>query len=233
MDRLSSMLQWVAFWGQRKSPEDVPMACDVWQYESGNAEDAETGLDMNYYYREITEEPPTEKPPVEEPPTEEPPTEEPPTEEPAPVSSKVQINVEYQVKTAENGILPVVQNLEDYAGIPNMHITGFAVKVDRGFIRTRVHIRGDSWLPFVYEFDFNDFINGYAGDGRLIDAVQIFYNTPQDVVAQSGYQKAKYRVAPIGGDYYDWQYDVERTNGQDGYAGLFGRPIDRIQVVIE
>lgn len=32
------------------------------------------------------------------------------------------------------------------------------------------------------------------------------------------YQKAHYRVAPIGGSYYPWQFDNEVGNGQDGKA---------------
>ncbi len=42
-----------------------------------------------------------------------------------------------------------------------------------------------------------------------------------------------YRVAPLDGEYFDWQYDNETKNGQDGYAGTFGVPIDRVQIVIE
>ena len=44
--------------------------------------------------------------------------------------------------------------------------------------------------------------------------------------------KAKYRVAPIGNDYYDWQYDDETSSGQDGYAGKFGRKLDWLQITL-
>ena len=47
------------------------------------------------------------------------------------------------------------------------------------------------------------------------------------------YKKAKYRVAPVGGSYYPWQYDNETGNGQDGYAGAFGNAIGKLQIVIE
>ena len=49
----------------------------------------------------------------------------------------------------------------------------------------------------------------------------------------SSVKKAKYRVAPVGGDYYPWQYDDETGSGQDGYAGSFGKGIGKLQIVIE
>lgn len=40
---------------------------------------------------------------------------------------------------------------------------------------------------------------------------------------------AKYRAAPVGGDYHAWQLDNHTAGGQDGYAGTFGQTIDRPQ----
>ena len=77
----------------------------------------------------------------------------------------------------------------------------------------------------------NDVVNGYAGyPGAVIDAVEVYYDTPADVVAAYGYQKAQYRVAPIGGSYWPWQFDNETGGGQDGYAGVIGQAIDRFQL---
>ena len=64
----------------------------------------------------------------------------------------------------------------------------------------------------------------------MIDAIQVYFYTPDDI---RPYQKAKYRVAPVGGGYYAFQYDSETTNGQDGYAGLFGKAIGKFQLTIE
>ena len=47
---------------------------------------------------------------------------------------------------------------------------------------------------------------------------------------QTVIKKAKYRVTVIGRDYYSWQYDNEKGNGMDGYAGAFGRSMDRFQI---
>lgn len=32
------------------------------------------------------------------------------------------------------------------------------------------------------------------------------------------------------GAFYDWQYDTDTDNGQDGYAGCFGVALDKIYV---
>ena len=79
-------------------------------------------------------------------------------------------------------------------------------------------------------YNWKDDENGYAGDGKPIDALRVYYNTPTNIVNQHGYQKAQYRVSSVNAGYYDWQYDIETGNGQDGYAGAFGKAIDRVQL---
>ena len=51
-----------------------------------------------------------------------------------------------------------------------------------------------------------------------------------NIVNKYGYQKAQYRISPVNGNYYSWQYDNETGNGQDGYAGCFGVAMDRFQL---
>lgn len=127
---------------------------------------------------------------------------------------------------------PPVKNLEDYAGVAGKAITDVAIKVTNGSVRYRVHINGGGWLPYVTGYNTNDYINGYAGNGKEIDAIEVYYSTPSDYGKANGYLKAKYRVSSINKGYYDWQYDDEKTNGQDGYAGLFGQKIDRLQITL-
>lgn len=142
------------------------------------------------------------------------------------VPSSNVVNVYYKVKTQKHGWLPEVKNLEDYAGWENSPITGLAIRVDKGSIKYRVHIKGGNWLPYVTGYNINDFNNGFAGDGKnIIDAVEVYYFTPNDI---KPYKKAKYKV-----NNYDWQYDNEKTNGQDGYAGVMGVNITAFQIVIE
>lgn len=140
------------------------------------------------------------------------------------------INFKYRVRTKEDGWLPEVVNLADYAGIPGHAITDIAIGVDRGSLWYQVHVKGGGWLPAVTGYDINDYNNGYAGNGKVIDAVRVYYNTPADYAAQYGYQKAQYRVSPLNGDYWTWQYDNETGGGQDGYAGAFGYALDKFQL---
>lgn len=127
-------------------------------------------------------------------------------------------------------ILPFVNNLEDFAGIQGTLITDVAIKVNKGSVKYRVHVKDGDWLPYVTGCNWNDPVNGYAGNGQVIDAIEVYYYTPEDVAQKYGYQKAQYRVSPVNGNYYSWQYDNEIGNGQDGYAGCFGVAIDRLQL---
>lgn len=125
-----------------------------------------------------------------------------------------------------------VDGLSSYAGSPGEPITDVAVKATSGTVKYRVHIKGGKWLPYVSGYDIKDGENGYAGDKKPIDAVEIYYYTPGNVAAKYGCLRAKYRVAPCSSAYYPWQYDDERTGGQDGYAGSLGKSIDRLQVTL-
>lgn len=140
-------------------------------------------------------------------------------------SSSSQVNVYYKVRTQANGWLPEVRNCDDYAGYNNSSITGVAIKVDKGSIKYRVHILGGNWLSWVTGYNTNDVTNGYAGNGKVIDAIQIYYNTPSNI---RPFKFAKYRV-----NGYDWQIDTKIGNGMDGYAGNFGYSLKKLWIKIE
>ena len=141
-------------------------------------------------------------------------------------STSNEVNVYYRVKTQKHGWLSEVKNLEDYAGWENSPITGLAIKVDKGSIKYRVHIKGGNWLPYVTGCNINDFNNGFAGDGKnIIDAVEVYYFTPNDI---RPYKKAKYKI-----NNYPYQYDNETSNNQDGYAGVYGVSATKFQITIE
>ena len=135
------------------------------------------------------------------------------------------VNVYYRVKTKKYGWLPEVKNLEDYAGWKNSPITDVAIRVDKGSIWYQVHVKGGKWLPKVTGYNINDYNNGYAGNGKIIDAIRVYYNTPDSI---RPYKKAKYKV-----NNYPYQYDNETTNGQDGYAGVYGVNVTKFQIIIE
>lgn len=134
------------------------------------------------------------------------------------------VNVYYRVRTIKHGWLPEVKNLEDYAGYENSPITDVAIRVDRGTIRYRVHVKGGNWLSYVTGYDINNSSTGYAGNGKVIDAVEIYYNTPNDI---RPFKRAKYKV-----NEYPWQYDDEKDTRQDGYAGVFGVNVTKLQIEI-
>jgi hypothetical protein len=136
-----------------------------------------------------------------------------------------EVNVYYRVKTQKHGWLSEVKNLNDYAGWENSPITGVAIKVDKGSVWYQVHIKGGGWLGKVTGYNINDYINGWAGNNKPIDAIRVYYNTPSNI---RPYKKAKYRV-----NNYSWQYDNEKKNGQDSYAGIIGKNITKLEMIIE
>ena len=138
-------------------------------------------------------------------------------------------DVLYKVRIEGEYWLPEIKNLYDYAGLYYAKITDVAIKVTEGAIKYRVHILGGDWLPYVTGYNTKDYERGYAGNGKPIDAIEIYYYTPSGKPVK----KAKYRVADKNGKYYPWQYDNEKTNGQDGYAGVFGKPITKFQICLE
>ena len=139
-------------------------------------------------------------------------------------------DVFYRVR-AGGAWLPEVCNMQDYAGSTRgLPITGFCVRVSQGTVKYRAHVLGVDWLPSVTGYDTTDSENGYAGCVLPIDAIEIYYYTPDDV---RPYRRAKYRVAPASGNYYGWQLDDQTSDGQDGYAGVIGTPVARLQICVE
>lgn len=134
------------------------------------------------------------------------------------------VNVYYRVKTNEDWWLEEVKNLEDYAGWKEHSIIGLAMKVDKGSIKYRVTTVSGKTLGWITQYDINDYINGWAGNGEPIATVEVYYYTPDSI---RPYKKAKYKVND-----YDWQYDLETSNGQDGYAGEKGVVAKKFQIEI-
>ncbi len=134
-----------------------------------------------------------------------------------------EVDVYYRVCTQKHKWLQEVKNLSDFAGWQNSPIVGVAMKVNKGFIKYRVHIKGGKWLPWVTGYNIKDFVNGYAGNGQVIDAIQIYYYTPSGMKLK----EAVYKVNDFG-----WQHDTDKGNGQDGYAGMFGTAMMELRISI-
>ena len=140
------------------------------------------------------------------------------------------INVYYRTYT-DGRWLPEVTNYNDtdgngYAGIENKTVRGIAIKVDKGQLKYRVHVKGGGWLGWISDYDIDNWKTGCAGNKTIdIDAIQI------DFSGVSGYT-ARYRVSTISTkSYLDWIEGYNTSNSM-GYAGIFGRAIDKIQVEI-
>ena len=71
--------------------------------------------------------------------------------------------------------LPLVVGRSDYAGILGRSITDVAIM---GNVKYRVHLKNEKrWLGYVNgnNYNINDYKNGYAGNGHVIDAIEIKY----------------------------------------------------------
>lgn len=141
---------------------------------------------------------------------------------PSSSSDSTPLEFTYAVRTTKGKILPEVTNSEDYAGIKGVEITDIAIKVNKGSIKYRVHVKGGDWLGYVSGYDWDDKVNGYAGKNLPIDLVDIVYSENS--------QLPKYRVSPVNSEFFNWQYGQKIGDGCDGYAGTAGKTIDRIQI---
>ena len=136
----------------------------------------------------------------------------------------------------DNEKTKVIKDGSTYSGALGKALVALAAKVTEGTITYSAHLTGGKWLGNITGWNYKDYINGYAGSGNpaqngaSIDAIRMYYKTPQNIVSKYGYYKVAYRVHLINGSWLDWQYDTETTNGQDGYAGIFGTIIDGVQV---
>ena len=210
---------WLAHW----DVEEPDMDCMMWQFGAYRIGDHE--FDGNIYYADYSS-----------------PYKDAYIETSAQAGRKV--NVIYQAQIDGDYWLPQVINDEDYAGIRGRNITGITLSTDIGYAVYRVYSNG-RWLAYVdsRNSDISDYYNGYAGNGHSIETVEVYYYTPDTLLyneaphyqafTENGYKYAYYRVSTTGNDYFPYQTDNERNDGQDGYAGIYGRKVDRFQIVIK
>ena len=210
---------WLAHW----DVEEPDMDCMMWQFGAYRIGDHE--FDGNIYYADYSS-----------------PYKDAYIETSAQAGRKV--NVIYQAQIDGDYWLPQVINDEDYAGIRGRNITGITLSTDIVYAVYRVYSNG-RWLAYVdsRNSDISDYYNGYAGNGYSIEAVEVYYYTPDTLLyneapnyqafTENGYKYAYYRVSTTGNDYFPYQTENERNDGQDGYAGIYGRKVDRFQIVIK
>lgn len=146
---------------------------------------------------------------------------------PAPAPSAPSITVDPPVLTyrvRNNGVWS--KELTGPMKFEGAGITDIAMKVSRGDIWYRVHVKDGKWLGKITGYDINDFQSGYAGNGKIIDAIVGYYTTTSaDRSAGRTYYFA-YRTKASGySGFFSYQYDDQTSGGQDGYAGIIGKPI--------
>lgn len=122
-------------------------------------------------------------------------------------------------------------NSEGFAGVPNCAHDMLYARVDRGTLKYRVKTAQDGWLPWVSRGDKNDTVNACAGIfGHAITGVQIYYTTPSgETLKQAWYRSQTTRRAgwlPVCCD------DGTSYEQFDGWAGMDGEPLDRLQIKI-
>lgn len=110
------------------------------------------------------------------------------------------------------------------AGTDGKQITDVMIKLsDKSAIKYRVHIKGGSWLPWVTGYNQKDVNNGYAGNGKPIDAIEI----------KCSKYDIRYKTSGIknGTTFYAEVKDAT-TSGSESYAGTFGNILDKITMRI-
>ena len=119
-----------------------------------------------------------------------------------------------------------------FAGFPNCSHDLLVAKVDKGTLRYRVHVLGGSWLGWIDHANKADPVNGVAGtQGQVIDGVQFYYVTPDGIAKHQAYYRSQ--TASRQGWLAVCCDDGTSIGGFDGYAGIFGEPLDRLQVSID
>ena len=182
----------------------------MWQYSwVGKVDGISGNVDMDYCYKNYVE----DTKPAE------------PSEPVAPPPSPNGINVYYKVSPDSKNWYPEVKNDTDYAGLDNKTVQGFTARVDKGQIKFRVHVKNGKWLGWISKYNPNDWNYGVAGiKGKPIDGIQI------DFSGVEGYQ-VMYRVSVAGTSaWYPWVSGY--SSNSNGYAGVYGKNIDKIQVKI-
>ena len=145
-------------------------------------------------------------------------------------------NVHYSLHVLGGDWLSEVTNFNNvdsngFAGMPFSKHDMLYIKVDKGDLRYRVHTIESGWLDYVNHGDPNDPVNGCAGNpGETIDGVEIYYTTPEGETLSQSY----YRSQTM--DRYGWLQtccdDGTSIVGFDGWAGMMGEPLDRLQIGI-
>lgn len=213
---------WVAHVGNGGAPlseTGYPGHKEIWQYSwKGNIAGINGDVDEDWCYVDYLEK--KEEPVKEEKVEEKKP--EPKKEE----KKKPEKTIDVYYAVYSGCWYSTIKNYDEttpmgYAGLDTANISGLTARATEGTLKYRVHVKGSKWLNWISESNSMDWGFGVAGiKGQVIDGIQL---NLEDV---PGYQ-VEYRVSTAyTKDYLPW------VRGLEDYAGLFGQPIDKIQIRI-
>ncbi|MGI1726480.1 peptidoglycan recognition protein family protein [Pediococcus acidilactici] len=157
-----------------------------------------------------------------------------PGSKPVRPSNKKNVDVTYAMHQRNGRWLSPVKNAgsgaNGFAGTPYSAHDMLYIKVNHGSLMYRVHTIEDGWLPFVHKANKNDTVNGVAGiKGHTIDGVQMYYTTPKGETYQQAYYRSQ---STQRAGYLGTCADNGTVNGYDSWAGMYGEPLDRLQISI-
>lgn len=148
---------------------------------------------------------------------------------------KLTVPVHYALRQLNGAWWPDITNFglgdDGYAGSPDVKHDLLTAWVDHGSLRYRTHNLGGDWNDWVDHSNKADTVNGCAGvPGVPIDGVQFYYTTP----AGEPYSQAYYRSQTVmrAGWLKPCSDDGTNNDGLDGWAGIIGEPLDRLQLAI-
>ncbi|WP_323052496.1 GH25 family lysozyme [Pediococcus acidilactici] len=149
-------------------------------------------------------------------------------------SNKKHVDVTYAMHQRNGHWLSPVKNAgsgaNGFAGMPYSAHDLLYVKVNRGSIKYRVYTIEDGWLPWIHKANKNDTVNGVAGiKGHTIDGVQMYYTTPKGETYQQAYYRSQ---STQRAGYLGTCADNGSVAGFDSWAGMYGEPLDRLQISI-
>ncbi len=137
------------------------------------------------------------------------------------LDNKKTIDVHYQVWNAKRKKwLPMVKNLEDYAGVCGNDVCCVYANLSSGNIFYKVHTKGGRWLPEVKNRE------DYAGIfNKPIDALMMRTDTGKTI---------KYAVhLRRSGRWLPFVTGYNEKDSNNGFAGILGQEIDAIKIYID
>lgn len=146
------------------------------------------------------------------------------------------VPITYELRKLGGGWLGSVTDFNNrdsngFAGLPCNSHDLLTMSVPEGSLRYRVHVLGGGWQSWITRANKGDTVHGCAGvPGKAIDGVQAYYTTPGGrTLMQVWYRSQTSRRAGWLGVCCD---DGTSIDGYDGWAGMYGEPLDRLQAYV-